>query len=470
VSNGLVLDKAGNKMSKRLGNVVDPFETINSFGADATRWYLITNASPWDSLKFDVEGIKEVQRKFFGTLYNTYQFFALYANVDGFAFKENYIPVKERPEIDQWILSSLNSLIKEVQENFDAYEPTQAGRAIEDFVDAHLSNWYVRLCRRRFWKGEYEHDKICAYQTLYECLETLCKLMAPVAPFFADWLFNNLNSVSDRFTNESVHHTDFPKADESVIDIDLEKRMQLAQDISSLILSLRKKVNIKVRQPLQKVFIPALDSTMAARIKKVEEIIKAETNIKEVDLLGAENDFIKKKAKANFKTLGKKLGAKMKWAAEQISTFNNQTIDKVLETEYILNPDYQDLGEAPIKISPEDLEISTDEIPGYEVAVKGQLTVALDIVITDDLKKEGAAREFVNRVQNIRKDSGFNLTDRIDVTISENAGLQPSIIQYKDYICAEILADSLAFLPVLTDGTEIEVNEAILKVNVLKKG
>jgi isoleucyl-tRNA synthetase len=470
VSNGLVLDKAGNKMSKRLGNVVDPFETINNFGADATRWYLITNASPWDSLKFDVEGIKEVQRKFFGTLYNTYQFFALYANVDGFAFKENYIPVKERPEIDQWILSSLNSLIKEVQENFDAYEPTQAGRAIEDFVDAHLSNWYVRLCRRRFWKGEYEHDKICAYQTLYECLETLCKLMAPVAPFFADWLFNNLNSVSDRFTNESVHHTDFPKADESVIDIDLEKRMQLAQDISSLILSLRKKVNIKVRQPLQKVFIPALDSTMAARIKKVEEIIKAETNIKEVDLLGAENDFIKKKAKANFKTLGKKLGAKMKWAAEQISTFNNQTIDKVLETEYILNPDYQDLGEAPIKISPEDLEISTDEIPGYEVAVKGQLTVALDIVITDDLKKEGAAREFVNRVQNIRKDSGFNLTDRIDVTISENAGLQPSIIQYKDYICAEILADSLAFLPVLTDGTEIEVNEAILKVNVLKKG
>ncbi|HMU09863.1 MAG TPA: isoleucine--tRNA ligase, partial [Ferruginibacter sp.] len=291
VSNGLVLDKNGNKMSKRLGNVVDPFATINSFGADATRWYLITNASPWDSLKFDVEGIKEVQRKFFGTLYNTYQFFALYANVDGFAFKEKYIPLKDRPEIDQWILSSLNTLIKDVQQNFDEYEPTQAGRAIEDFVDAHLSNWYVRLCRRRFWKGEYEHDKICAYQTLYECLETLSKLMAPVAPFFADWLFNNLNNVSKRFTNESVHHTDFPKADESVIDVDLEKRMQLAQDTSSLILSLRKKVNIKVRQPLQKVFIPALDSTMASRIKKVEEIIKTETNIKEIDILGAENDF-----------------------------------------------------------------------------------------------------------------------------------------------------------------------------------
>ena len=470
VSNGLVLDKNGNKMSKRLGNVVDPFATINSFGADATRWYLITNASPWDSLKFDAEGIKEVQRKFFGTLYNTYQFFALYANVDGFSFKENYIPVKDRPEIDQWILSSLNSLIKDVQQNFDEYEPTQAGRAIEDFVDAHLSNWYVRLCRRRFWKGEYEHDKICAYQTLYECLETLSKLMAPVAPFFADWLFNNLNAVSNRFTNESVHHTDFPKANDAVIDTDLEKRMQLAQDISSLILSLRKKVNIKVRQPLQKVFIPALDSTMADRIKKVEDIIKAETNVKEVDILGAENDFIKKKAKANFKTLGKKLGPKMKWAAEQISGFDNSTIDKALEGEYMLNPGYEAGGEEPIIITAEDMEVSTDDIPGYEVAVKGQLTVALDITITGDLRKEGEAREFVNRIQNIRKDNGFNLTDRIDVSVLENGGLQPSLIQYKDYICAEILADSLAFLPALDTGIEIEVNDISLKVNVLKKG
>ena len=472
VSNGLVLDKNGQKMSKRLGNVVDPFATINSFGADATRWYLITNASPWDSLKFDEEGIKEVQRRFFGTLYNTYQFFALYANVDGFAFKEAYIPVKDRPEIDQWILSSLNTLIKDVQDNFDTYEPTQAGRAIEDFVNAHLSNWYVRLCRRRFWKGEYEHDKICAYQTLYECLEILCKLMAPVAPFFADWLFNNLNAVSGRFTNESVHHTDFPKVNETVIDTDLEKRMQLAQDISSLILSLRKskKVNLKVRQPLQKVFIPAMDSTMEARIKKVEDIIKAETNIKEVDILSAENDFIQKKAKANFKTLGKKLGARMKWAAEQIAAFDNATIDKVLESEYLLNPDHTITGDEPVYITAEDMEVATDEIPGYEVAVKGSLTVALDITITDDLKKEGDAREFVNRVQNIRKDSGFNLTDRIDVTVSENAALQPSIIQYKDYICAEILADSLAFLPAINNGIEIEVNDAILQVNVLKKG
>jgi len=468
VSNGLVLDKNGNKMSKRLGNVVDPFETINTFGADATRWYLITNASPWDSLKFDTEGIKEVQRKFFGTLYNTYQFFALYANVDGFAFKESMIPLKERPEIDQWILSSLNSLIKNVQQNFDEYEPTQAGRAIEDFVDTHLSNWYVRLCRRRFWKGEYEQDKISAYQTLYECLETLTRLMAPIAPFFADWLFLNLNNVSNRFSNESVHHTDFPFINEGAIDADLEKRMQLAQDTCSLILSLRKKVNIKVRQPLQKVLIPAMDTEMAERIKKVSAIIKAETNIKEVEILGAENNFIQKKAKANFKTLGKKLGPKMKWAADEISKFNNITIDKVLEGDYLLNPDYLLTNEEPILINSEDLEVSTDEIKGYELASKGSLTVALDITITEELKKEGDAREFINKIQNIRKDSGFELTDRINVAVLENPGVQLSLIQYKDYICAEILADSLAFYPVLNEGVEIEVNDAILKVNVLK--
>ncbi len=470
VSNGFVLDKNGNKMSKRLGNVVDPFETINIFGPDATRWYLITNAAPWDSLKFDIEGIKEVQRKFFGTLYNTYQFFALYANVDAFAFKETSIALEDRPEIDQWILSSLNTLIKNVQTNMDDYEPTQAGRSIEDFVDAHLSNWYVRLCRRRFWKGEYEHDKICAYQTLYECLETLSKLMAPIAPFFADWLFNNLNSVSNRFDNESVHHANFPIANDSVIDTNLEKRMQLAQDASSLILSLRKKVNIKVRQPLQKVFIPATDPEMATRIKQVEDIIKAETNIKEIDVLGAENDFIQKKAKANFKTLGKKLGAKMKWAAEAIAKFDNATIDKIQEGgEYLLNHDHAHKNEHPVFITAEDLEVSTDEIPGYEVASKASLTVALDITITDELKKEGDAREFVNKIQNIRKDSNFELTDRIIVSVLENEILYSSLNQYKDYICAEILADSLAFLPVLNNGTAIEVNGAVLKVNVVKK-
>jgi isoleucyl-tRNA synthetase len=467
VSNGLVLDKAGNKMSKRLGNVVDPFNTINTYGADATRWYLITNASPWDSLKFDEEGIKEVQRKFFGTLYNTYQFFALYANVDGFTFKENYIPLKDRPEIDQWIISSLNSLVKTVEESFDSYEPTQAGRAIEEFVDSLLSNWYVRLCRRRFWKGEYEHDKICAYQSLYECLETITRLIAPIAPFFADWLYNNLNEVTQRFEYESVHHAYFPKADEAMINISLEKRMQLAQEASSLILSLRKKVNIKVRQPLQKVLIPAMDEEMATNIRLAEEIIKAETNIKEVEILVADNDFIRKKAKANFKTLGKKLGTKMKWAAAEIEKFDDTTIEKVQKDSYVLNAEDVTKGEEPIIINVEDLEIITDEIPGYEIASKGSLTVALDITISPELKAEGNARELVNRVQNIRKESGFELTDRITLTINENADMQPSLIQFKEYICREILADSLEFIP-QTEGTNIEVNDTTLIVNVKK--
>lgn len=467
VSNGLVLDKAGNKMSKRLGNVVDPFETINNYGADATRWYLITNASPWDSLKFDEEGIKEVQRKFFGTLYNTYQFFALYANVDGFTFKENYITLKNRPEIDQWIISALNSLVKKVEESFDNYEPTQAGRAIEEFVDSFLSNWYVRLCRRRFWKGEYEHDKICAYQTLYECLETITRLIAPIAPFFADWLYNNLNEVTQRFEHESVHHAYFPKADEAMINISLEKRMLLAQEASSLILSLRKKVNIRVRQPLQKVFIPALDSEMAANIKLAEDIIKAETNIKEVEILAADNDFIRKKAKANFKTLGKKLGPKMKWAAAEIEKFDDSIIEKVQQGEYLLNAEAVANGEDPVLINAEDLEIITDEIPGYEIAGKGALTVALDITITPQLKSEGNARELVNRIQTIRKESGFELTDRITLAITENAELQPSLIEFKDYICREILADSIEFVT-NTVGISLEVNNTTLIVNLKK--
>jgi isoleucyl-tRNA synthetase len=470
VSNGLVLDKNGNKMSKRLGNVVDPFETIEKFGPDATRWYLITNASPWDNMKFDAEGIKEVQRKFFGTLYNTYQFFALYANLDGFAFKEEYIPLENRAELDRWILSSLNTLVAEVNKNMDEYEPTQAGRAIETFVDEHLSNWYVRLCRRRFWKGEYEHDKIAAYQTLYECLEVLSQLIAPIAPFFGEWMFTNLNNVTGRVNQASVHHSDFPQADERAIDEDLEKRMQLAQDISSLILSLRKKVNIKVRQPLRAAIIPAMDKATEARIMAVEEIIKAETNIKEIEILGADKNFIRKKAKANFKTLGKRLGAKMKWAANEIAAFDNLTISKVLEGEYLLNPRFKENDELPIMITAEDLEITTDEIPGYEVASKGALTVALDITLTDELKMEGDAREFVNRIQNIRKEQGFDLTDRITVQVSENGGLKPAFTQYIDYICAEILADNLEFTNELTDGIEIEVNNTALTVNVLKQG
>jgi len=467
VSNGLVLDRNGNKMSKRLGNVVNPFDTISKYGADATRWYLITNASPWDSLKFDEEGIKEVQRKFFGTLYNTYQFFALYANVDGFNFSEQYIPVQNRPEIDQWILSTLNSLVKEVTENLDQYEPTQAGRAIEEFTDVHLSNWYVRLCRRRFWKGEYEHDKICAYQTLYECLETLSRLIAPVAPFFADWLFCNLNDVTKRYNNESVHHILFPKVNEAVVQQNLEERMLLAQDASSLILSLRKKVNIKVRQPLQKVFIPSLDAGMTENIRQVEDIIKSETNIKEIEILAADNDFIRKKAKANFKTLGKKLGPKMKWAASVIEALDNSAIEKVMQGKYTLNETAVAVGEDPIAITAEDIEVITDEIPGYEIAGKGSLTVALDVSISETLQNEGNARELVNRIQNIRKDNGFELTDRILVQVSENK-LQSSLIEFKDYICGEILADSLEFVPHLTLGETIEVNDASINVYVKK--
>jgi isoleucyl-tRNA synthetase len=469
VSNGLVLDKNGNKMSKRLGNVVDPFGTINSYGADATRWYLITNASPWDSLKFDEAGIQEIQRKFFGTLYNTYQFFALYANVDSFAFKEKYIPVNERPEIDQWILSSLNSLIKVVTENFDAYEPTQAGRAIEEFVDSLLSNWYVRLCRRRFWKGEYEHDKIAAYQTLYECLETISKLIAPIAPFFAEWLFSNLNAATGRMNDASVHHSLYPACNDSIINVALEKRMQLAQDTSSLVLSLRKKVNIKVRQPLQKIFIPAQDAEMVANIKLIEDIIKTETNIKEIDILAADNDFIRKKAKANFKTLGKRLGAKMKWAATEIEKMDDATIAKVQEGNYMLKDDNIAKDDEQIILNAEDIEVITDEIPGYEIAIKGPLTVALDITITDELQKEGNAREFVNKLQTIRKESGFELTDRISVQIAENEDLKTSIMEYKSYICAEILADSIEFVPQIIDGMRVEVNESILTVTVLKK-
>ncbi len=469
VSNGLVLDKAGNKMSKRLGNVVDPFETINKYGADATRWYLITNASPWDSLKFDEEGIKEVQRKFFGTLYNTYQFFALYANLDGFDFSESYIPLEKRPEIDQWIISSLNSLVKTTAENFDAYEPTQAGRAIEDFVDNHLSNWYVRLCRRRFWKGEYEHDKKCAYQTLYECLETLSRLIAPIAPFFADWLFSNLNAVTKRFENNSVHHVLYPIVQEDAIQSSLEKRMQLAQDTSSLILSIRKKVNIKVRQPLQKVFIPALDKEMSDNIKLMEAIIKTETNIKEIEILDAKNDFIRKKAKANFKTLGKKLGAKMKWAATEIEKFDNVLIEKVQQGDYVLNQEMVEKGEEPIKISAEDLEIITDEIPGYEIAGKGSLTVALDISISQSLHNEGNARELINRIQNIRKENGYELTDRIAVKISENAELEASLLEFKDYICREILADSLTFDASVSNGTNVEINDIPLIIDIQNK-
>ncbi len=466
VSNGLVLDKNGNKMSKRLGNVVDPFKTIETYGADATRWYLITNASPWDNMKFDLDGIREVQRKFFGTLYNTYQFFALYANVDGFAFKEKYIPAAERPEIDRWILSSLHTLVKKVNAFMDDYEPTQAGRLIEDFLDSQLSNWYVRLCRRRFWKGEYEKDKICAYQTLYECLETLTRLIAPVSPFFSDAVFQNLNNVTGRFAVDSVHHADFPVADDSLIDEALEERMQLAQDASSLVLSLRKKVNIKVRQPLQKVLIPVLNASMQAQLQRVEELVRAEVNVKEIEYLSPDNRFIRKKIKPNFIALGKKLGSKMKAVTAALAAFTQEDI-ALLEKEgqYNLPVD----GE-PVILQIADVEISSEDIPGWTVANKGSLTVALDVTVTPELEAEGNAREFVNRIQKIRKDNGFELTDRIEVKVSAGNGLKDSLARFKDYICAEILADRLEFVPEIKDGSAIDINDVSLNVIVLKKG
>jgi len=475
VSNGLVLDKNGNKMSKRLGNVVDPFQTIETFGADATRWYLITNASPWDNMKFDIEGIREVQRKFFGTLYNTYQFFALYANVDGFAFREDYIPVKDRPEIDRWILSSLNSVVKKANEYMDDYEPTQAGRVIEDFTDEHLSNWYVRLCRRRFWKGEYEQDKISAYQTLYECLETLARLVAPISPFFSDYLFQNLNAVTGRFNAESVHHVSYPGLDATrnpplggrgAIDIVLEERMQLAQDASSLVLSLRKKANIKVRQPLQKVLIPVLNPGMKEQLQKVEDLIKAEVNVKEIEYLDPSNSFIRKKVKPNFVALGKKLGPKMKAVTAALAGFSSEDI-ALLEKEgqYNLPVD----GE-PVILQVSDVEISSEDIPGWNVAGKGSLTVALDLTVTPELEAEGNAREFVNRIQKIRKDSGFELTDRVVLKVAADDNLKDSLARFKDYICAEILADTLEFVPELKEGTEIGINDVLLNVIVSKKG
>ncbi|RPE13906.1 isoleucine--tRNA ligase [Chitinophaga lutea] len=461
VSNGLVLDKNGSKMSKRWGNVVDPFDTIQQYGADATRWYMITNASPWDNMKFDLDGIKEVQRKLFGTIYNTYNFFAMYANLDNFGFKEAYIPLKDRPEIDRWIISLLNTLVKQVTGSLEDYEPTQAGRAVQEFVDEHLSNWYVRLCRRRFWKGEYGHDKISAYQTLYECLEKIAHLMAPVSPFFSDWLYRNLNNVSGRLPAASVHLSDFPVADQTAIDPDLEERMQLAQDISSLVLSLRKKTNIKVRQPLQKILIPVLNPHMREQLELVEHLVKSEVNVKTIEYLTETEGFIKKKIKPNYKTLGSRMGAKMKAVAGAIAAFGQHditTLEKDGEFGLII-----DNERVPIQLA--DVEIISEDIPGWTVANKAALTVALDITITPELLDEGNARELVNRIQKIRKDSGFELTDRIAVKVAEVDSLKTAIINFNDYICTEILADSLDVVPQLQEGIEVEVND--LKFNVL---
>ena len=465
VSNGLVLDKNGNKMSKRLGNVVDPFQTIDTYGADATRWYLITNASPWDNLKFDLEGIKEVQRKFFGTLYNTYQFFALYANVDGFAYRESDIPYQERPEIDRWILSSLQSLIKEVNKQLDDYEPTMAGRAIDEFVDELLSNWYVRLSRRRFWKGEYEADKISAYQTLYTCMVTIAKLAAPISPFFTDYLFRNLNAVSRKETHASVHHTEFPVANDSWIDLALEERMNMAKEFSSLVLSIRKKVNIRVRQPLQKILIPISSPDMQTQLQQVESLILAEVNVKEIQYLPADNDFIRKKIKPNFVVLGKKLGAKMKLASQVINALSQDAIRK-LEFEGSLPIDLE--GESYTLLR-EEVEIQSEDVAGWMVASRNAFTVALDVQLTPELEQEGIARELVNRIQKIRKDIQLELTDRILVSVQSLPEFDAAFTRYNDYICAEILADKIVLETGLGIGFDTEIEGKTLKINVIKK-
>lgn len=441
VSNGLVLDKNGNKMSKRLGNAVDPFEILDTYGADATRWYMITNTQPWENLKFDKAGIDEVRRKFFGTLYNTYSFFALYANIDGFAYIETDIENAKRPEIDRWILSELNTLIEFCDKSYGEYEPTRAGRAIADFVDAYLSNWYVRLCRRRFWKGEYSEDKISAYQTLYTCLETLARLAAPIAPFFCERLFTDLNEVSGRHKVSSVHASDFPKSNPAFIDKDLEERMQMAQKICSLVLSLRKKNNLKVRQPLSKIMIPAKNAHQQSQIEAVKDLILSEVNIKNIDFLSKENNVLVKSIKANFKTLGPKFGAKMKAIAAGISAFSQEDIAKI-ETEgrYVL-----DINGEKIEISLSDVEIITQDIPGWVVANEDDLTVALDTTITDALRKEGISRELVNRIQNLRKEQGFDVTDNIIVEIEKCDLLCEAAKSFHDYIVGETLTKELKF-------------------------
>jgi isoleucyl-tRNA synthetase len=455
VSNGLVLDKAGQKMSKRLGNAVDPFTTLAEYGPDATRWYMISNANPWDNLKFDIEGVAEVRRKFFGTLYNTYSFFALYANIDNFTYAEPKVPVADRPEIDRWILSELNTLIKNTDAFYAEYEPTRAARAISDFVQENLSNWYVRLCRRRFWKGEYAQDKIAAYQTLYTCLVTVAKLSAPIAPFFMDRLYKDLTQASQSEEHDSVHLAEFPVYADNFVDKSLESRMQKAQTISSLVLSLRKKEMIKVRQPLQRVMIPVLDAKQKAEIEAVAELIKAEVNVKEIELMDDASGVLVKNVKPNFKALGPRFGKDMGLVSKEIQAF---TQDQIAAIDANGELDILVSGKN-ITLTAEDVEISSQDIPGWLVANADGLTVALDITITDELKKEGVARELVNRIQNIRKDSGFEVTDRIKVYLKTNAILQESVRANESYIKSETLTDELIFSDEVTNGTEIEFDD-----------
>lgn len=460
MSNGLVLDKNGLKMSKSKGNAVDPFETLSDYGPDATRWYMISNANPWENLKFDKDGIDEVRRKFFGTLYNTYSFFALYANVDGFNYSEK--DVENRPEIDRWILSELNLLIKEVKAFYEDYEPTRVARSISNFVNDNLSNWYVRLCRRRFWKGDYSDDKISAYQTLYTCLETVAKLSAPIAPFFMDQLYQDLNKVTGKDSNESVHLTDFPVADESLIDQDLVEKTHLAQNITSMVFSLRKKENLKVRQPLQKVLIPVLDAKTEEQILAVAELIKQEVNVKELQLINAEeaSHLIVKQIKPNFKTLGSRLGKDMKVVGNEINNLSAEQISSLEKNGSIEIQGYE--------ITVNDVEISTKDIPGWTVTSDGKTTVALDLTLTEELKSEGIAREFINRIQNIRKDKDFELTDRITIFLEENSPFLNQIKENEEYISSEVLSNKIEIVSSLSNFNEIDIDDIKFKVNVEK--
>jgi isoleucyl-tRNA synthetase len=467
VSNGLVLDKNGNKMSKRLGNAVDPFETIAKYGADSTRWYMISNAQPWDNLRFNEEGIVEVQRKFFGTLHNTYSFFSLYANIDGFTFSEQEIPIEERPEIDRWIISELNSLVKEVDGCYADYEPTKAARAIQHFTDEHLSNWYVRLCRRRFWKGDYSVDKIAAYQTLYTCLETLSIIMSPIAPFFSDRLFCDLNQTTGKKPTTSVHLADFPSFDEILIDKLLEERMELAQQISSMTLALRKKVNIRVRQPLSKIMIPVDEAGLREKIESVQHLILAEVNVKEIDFISGDGNMLIKKAKPNFKILGKKAGPLMKDLADKIGQLSQDEI-RAYESTGALS---LEIGQESFLLDANDMEVSSQDIPGWEVNSVGRITVALDVTLTPELRNEGLARELVNRIQNLRKEKGLEVTDRISLVISTHPEVNPAVEGNLDYICNEILASSLNIMESVTgegvDDLELDENTRI-KVQLKK--
>ena len=464
VSNGLVLDKNGQKMSKRLGNAVDPFETLAAYGPDATRWYMISNANPWDNLKFDIEGIAEVRRKFFGTLYNTYSFFTLYANIDNFTYKEEDVPLAERPEIDRWILSELHTLIEKVDKFYADYEPTRATRAISEFVQENLSNWFVRLSRRRFWKGDYQQDKISAYQTLYTCLVEVAKLGAPVAPFFMDRLYKDLNKSTQKENFESVHLAEFSKYDDKFVDKSLERKMEKAQTISSLVLSLRKKEMIKVRQPLQRVMIPVLDEQQREEIQAVEDLIKSEVNVKELQLIDDASGLLVKQIKPNFKVLGPRFGKDMKLVVNEINKLTSEDISKIeREGNIAIN-----LNGEMIKLATEEVEITSQDIEGWLVASSGNITVALDVSISEELKKEGIARELVNRIQNMRKDSGFEVTDTIEVTLQRDGIVEDAVNQNITYIKNETLTASLEFAEVVTEGAEVAFDDITTKMFIKK--